>query len=81
MILKLKDGLCELMVKRNPTLYQKYVIHYQGGKPILYIKLYKSLYGLMHSALLFYRKLMMELMDYGFVMNRYDPCMTNLQTG
>ena len=23
----------------------------------------------------------MELMDYGFVMNRYDPCMTNLQTG
>jgi len=37
--------------------------------------------SMMQSALLFYRKLKMELMDYGFVVNRYDPCMTNLQTG
>jgi hypothetical protein len=75
----LKDELHELHCQGKP-LYQKYVIHHQRGKPVLYIKLYKSLYGLMQSALLFDRKLKMELMDNGFVVNRYDPCMTNLQT-
>jgi hypothetical protein len=38
------------------------------------------MYGLMRSALLFYRKLKKELLEYGFVMNPYDPCIANLKT-
>jgi hypothetical protein len=44
------------------------------GKPVLYVELYKSLYGLLCSALLFYRKLKKELIKYGFTFNPYDPC-------
>jgi hypothetical protein len=50
------------------------------GKPVLYMELYKSMYGLMRSALLFSRKLKKELLEYGFMMNPYDPCVANLKT-
>jgi hypothetical protein len=35
------------------------------------------MYGLLRSALLFYRKLRRELEDYGFTINPYDPCVAN----
>lgn len=76
----LRGELCELMVKVKPQLYRKYVSRDKRGKPVLYVELYKSMYGLMRSALLFYRKLKQELLDYGFVMNPYDPCVANLMT-
>ena len=47
------------------------------GKPILYMKLQEALYGLMCSALLFYRKLVKDLEGNGFIINPYDPCMAN----
>lgn len=46
-------------------------MHTKKGVPVLYMELYKSLYGLMRSALLFYLKLKKELIDYGFEMNPY----------
>lgn len=44
---------------------------------MLYVQLYKALYGLLRSALLFYCKLRGELEDYGFKINPYDPCVAN----
>ena len=44
---------------------------------MLYVRLSKALYGLLQSALLFYRKLRSELEDYGFTVNPYDPCVAN----
>ena len=41
------------------------------------MKLNKALYGLLKSLLLFYRKLVGELQDMGFVLNPYDPCVAN----
>jgi hypothetical protein len=76
-IMVLKDELCELMCKVNPKLYRRYVTYHKKGNPVLYVQLYKALYGLMRSALLFYRKLKKELEDYGFVTNPYDPCVAN----
>jgi hypothetical protein len=35
------------------------------------------MYGLLRSALLFYRKLRAELEAVGFVINPYDPCVAN----
>jgi hypothetical protein len=35
------------------------------------------MYGLLRSALLFYRKLRAELEHFGFVINPYDPCVAN----
>ena len=52
-IMVLWDKLCDLMVKVNPKLYRKYVCKDKRGKPVLYVELYKSMYGLMRSALYF----------------------------
>ena len=47
---------------------------------MLYIELYKSLYGLMRSALLFYKKLGKELEEYGMKINLFDMCLANMDT-
>lgn len=54
-IMMMRGELCELMVKVNPKLFRKYVWKDKRGKSVLYVQLYKSLYGLMRLALLFYK--------------------------
>ena len=73
-IMVLRGRLCELLVQVNPKLYRQYVKTSAKGQPILYVKLAKALYGLLRSALLFYRKLSTQLVDIGFEINPYDPC-------
>ena len=41
------------------------------------MKLNKALYGLLQSALLFYKKLMRDLVSEGFKVNDYDPCVAH----
>eukprot|EP00804_Cyclotella_cryptica_P030821 CCRYP_015076-RE/>CCRYP_015076-RE protein AED:0.49 eAED:0.25 QI:0/-1/0/1/-1/1/1/0/834 len=79
-IMVLRRELCELMCLVEPKLYRKYVCKDKRGQPVLYVELYKSLYGLMRSALLFYRKLRKELEEYGMEMNPYDMCVANKDT-
>jgi hypothetical protein len=64
------------MVKTNPKLYQQCAI-LEKGRSVLYLRLQKALYGMMKSALLFYRKLVSELREMGFEINPYDPCVAN----
>ena len=47
---------------------------------ILYVKMQKAVYGLLRSALLFYRKLVVDLKNAGFKLNLYDPCVANKTT-
>ncbi len=75
-IMKMVGMLAELMVKTNPKLYRQYVI-LEKGRSVLYLRLQKVLYGMMKSALLFYRKLVSELQEMGFEINPYDPCVAN----
>jgi hypothetical protein len=74
--LKMVGMLAELMVKTNPKSYRQYVI-LEKGMSVLYLRLQKALYGMMKSALLFYRKLVSELREMGFELNPYDPCVAN----
>ena len=48
------------MAKTDPKLYRKYLAD-EKGKKVFYLCLKKALYGMMKSALLFYRKLISEL--------------------
>ncbi len=66
----------KLMAKTDPKLYRKYLVD-EKGKKVLYLCLQKVLYGMMKSALLFYQKLVSELRSMGFIINPYDPCVTN----
>ena len=43
----------------------------------MYVTLQKALYGCLKSALLFYRKLVTEIVGQGFELNPYDPCVAN----
>ncbi len=75
-IMKMVGTLAELMVKTNPKMYRQYVV-LEKGRSVLYLQLQKALYGMMKSALLFYRKLVSELKKMGFDINPYDPCVAN----
>jgi hypothetical protein len=75
-IMKMVGTLVELMVKTNPKMYRQYVV-LEKGRSVLYLQLQKGLYGMMKSALLFYRKLVSELKEMGFEINPYDPCIAN----
>ena len=76
----LRGELCELMCRVDPKLYTKYVTVDKKGKKMLYVELHKAVYGLLRSAILFYRKLRKQLEDYGFTVNLYDPCVANMMT-
>jgi hypothetical protein len=41
------------------------------------VQLEKAVYGMMKSALLFYRKLVADLTFLGFTINPHDPCVAN----
>jgi hypothetical protein len=74
--MKMNGSPAELMVKMDPKIYQKYVT-IKKGRQVLYLRLQKALYGIMESALLFYRKLIKELKEMDFEINPYDPCVAN----
>jgi hypothetical protein len=76
----LRGELCKLMCMIDPKLYRKYVCKDRRGNPVLYMELYKSLYGLMRSALVFYKMLKKEFENYGMAMNPYDMCIANKET-
>jgi hypothetical protein len=76
-LMRLDGVLAELMVTIAPNIYCKYITTNAKGKPVLYVQLEKALYGMMKSALLFYRKLVADLRSIGFVLNTYDPCVAN----
>jgi hypothetical protein len=73
----LKGRLAELMVKVAPNLYRKYISVDRKGTTILYVKMQKVIYGLLRSALLFYKKLVADLEGDRFVINPYNPCVAN----
>ena len=74
--MKMRGKLAELLMKTEPTLYRKYVTT-ENGQPVLYVELLKALYGMLKSALLFYRQLVKDLKEIGFELNPYDPCVAN----
>jgi hypothetical protein len=76
-VMRLDGILAELLVQVAPTIYRKYVTTNKHGKPILYVQLEKAVYGMMKSALLFYRKLVADLTSIGYTINPHDPCVAN----
>ena len=75
--MKLRGKIVELLVQLEPTMYRKYVTVGPNGEPILYVRLLKALYGVLRSALLFYKKLRSDLENVGCVINSHDPCIAN----
>ena len=53
----LEGTFAQLIIKLEPSLYRKFVWKNKHGKPMLYVKLRKALYGPLQAALLYWRLL------------------------
>jgi hypothetical protein len=75
--MRLAGPLATLLTKVNPGLYEKYVTQ-ENGKPVIYVKLTKALYGTLQASLLFWKNLTGMLVgELGFELNPYDQCVAN----
>ena len=54
--MKIEGKMAQLMTKIDPKKYEKYTIM-EKGKPVIYVRLLKALYGTLKAALLFWENL------------------------
>ena len=74
-IMKIRGVLVEILCNMDKS-YEEYVMYEQGEK-VLYVQIIKAIYGLLVSALLFYKKFRASIKKLGFKVNPYDPCVAN----
>jgi hypothetical protein len=78
-VMKMRGPLVDMLVDLDPDTYKDYVI-YEGHKntKVLYLQVNKTIYGMLQSSLLFYKKFKKDLESIGFKINPYDPsCIAN----
>ena len=75
-IMKMTGVLLELLVNLAPETYGRFVV-FENGKKVLYLQVLRALYGMLLSALLWYRRLRKDLEDQEFIFNPYDSCVAN----
>jgi hypothetical protein len=68
--------MAELLTQIDPKLYRKFIRDEQG-KPALYVKLKKAIYGTLKAALPFWRLLSDVIQEMGFKITPYDECVAN----
>jgi Reverse transcriptase (RNA-dependent DNA polymerase)/Zinc knuckle len=76
-LMRITGRAVEIFCTVNPE-YRSYVF-YENGVPVLIVQLVKALYGCVQSALLWYNLFVSTLLDIGFVLNPYDPCVANCE--
>jgi hypothetical protein len=74
-IMKIRGVLVDILCEMDPG-YIEYVVM-EGNQKVLYVHVLMAIYGLLVSAILFYKKLVGDLTKYGFKINPYDPCVAN----
>ena len=75
-IMKIRGPLVDMLVDLAPEVYANYVT-FEGKSKVLYVHVLKAIYGMLRSAMLFYKKLKKDLESIGFKTNPYDPCVAN----
>ena len=75
-IMKIRGPLVDMLVDLAPKTYANYVT-FEDKSKILYVHILKAIYGMLRSAMLFYKKLKKDLESIGFKTNPYDPCVAN----
>ena len=74
-IMKIRGTLVDILCEMDKS-YKEFAI-VEGKQKVLYVHVTKAIYGLLVSAMLFYKKLVSDLQSYGFEVNPYDPCVAN----
>ena len=76
-LMLLRGKLTEMMARIDLSMYREYVTYSNNGVPMLYVRISKALYGMLRSAILFYKRLRSDLEDWGIKVNPNDNCFTN----
>ena len=74
-VVKISGTTTDIMCQVNPS-YNEYKVM-EKGKPTLFLRLSKALYGCMQSAILWYQTFKGCLENLGFKLNPYDPYIAN----
>jgi len=75
MIMKIRGVLVDILCNMDPS-YREFVV-VEGGEKVLYTHILRAIYGLLVSAILFYKKFRTSIEKEGFRVNPYDPCVAN----
>ena len=74
--MKIRGALVDILLEMDYEKYGSFVTKEKGNR-ILYVAMSKALYGMLDSAILYYRKFRKDLEDHGYEVNPYDPCVAN----
>ena len=75
-IMKITGKLVDVLIRLAPEVYSGYVV-YEKGRRVIYVEVLRALYGMLISAMLWYKKFRGDLEEIGFEFNPYDPCIAN----
>ncbi len=78
-IMVFEGEMVDYMVQTDPKKYSPFIHVTANGTKLLYVQLLKALYGCIQSAMLWWKLLTTTLVEDGFVVNPYDPCVANKQ--
>ena len=74
-IMKLHRRVVRMLCQIDTT-YAEYVVM-ENGQEVIYVHVIKAIYRLLLSTLLFYKKLLTDLIEQGYKINPYNPCVAN----
>lgn len=74
--MKIRGEMIDLLLAIDQEAYKPHIT-YENGKRVLYVHIRKAIYGMLQSALLFYKKFRKSIERYGFKINPYDSCVAN----
>ena len=69
--------LVDMPCKHAPEVYAPYVVLEKNGTKVLHVQALRALYGMLISALLWYKMFKSDLESIGFEFNPYDRCVAN----
>ena len=75
-IMKITGVLVDMLVQLAPEVYGPFVV-FERGQKVIYVQVMRAIYGMLQSALLWYKKFRKDLEGHGFKFNPYDPCVAN----
>jgi hypothetical protein len=76
-IIRIRGELADILVEIAPETYKPYVSINQKGEKTLIVRCQNAIYGTMEASLQYYRKFTKSLLENGFTLNPYDPCVAN----
>ena len=75
-VVKFQGTAVDTLLNIDASKYKNFVVFEKQTK-VIYVKLLKAMYGTLTAPILWYRLFTNTLLENGFTLNPYDPCVAN----